>query len=67
VSLTTLMNERASIGAGGTQVGFDSVFKLAQKVQIDDRPGHRERRRAQPGWPTGTARKPGCATPHTVP
>jgi alkylation response protein AidB-like acyl-CoA dehydrogenase len=38
VSLTTLMNERASIGAGGTVVGFDSVFKLAQKVNIDDRP-----------------------------
>jgi alkylation response protein AidB-like acyl-CoA dehydrogenase len=32
------MNERASIGAGGTLVGFDSVFKLAQKVTIDDRP-----------------------------
>jgi alkylation response protein AidB-like acyl-CoA dehydrogenase len=38
VSLTTLMNERASIGAGGTAVGFDSVFKLAQKVNMDDRP-----------------------------
>ena len=38
VSLTTLMNERASIGAGGSAVGFDSVFRLAQKVQIDDRP-----------------------------
>jgi len=38
VSLTTLMNERASIGAGGSAVGFDSVFKLAQKVNIDDRP-----------------------------
>ncbi|MBK81308.1 MAG: acyl-CoA dehydrogenase [Gammaproteobacteria bacterium] len=38
VSLTTLMNERASIGAGGVNVGFDSVFKLAQKVNIGDRP-----------------------------
>jgi len=38
VSLTTLMNERASIGAGGSAVGFDSVYKLAQKVNIDDRP-----------------------------
>ncbi|HEX7037686.1 MAG TPA: acyl-CoA dehydrogenase family protein [Pseudomonadales bacterium] len=38
VALTTLMNERASIGAGGSQVGFDAVFKLAQKVNIDDRP-----------------------------
>jgi len=38
VSLTTLMNERASIGGGGTAVGFDSVFKLAQKVTIDGEP-----------------------------
>ncbi len=38
VALTTLMNERASIGAGGVAVGFDSVFRLAQKVNIDDRP-----------------------------
>jgi len=38
VSLTTLMNERASIGGGGTAVGFKSVFELAQKVNIDDRP-----------------------------
>ena len=38
VALTTLMNERASIGAGGSSVGFDAVFKLAQKVHIDDRP-----------------------------
>ncbi len=38
VSITTLMNERASIGGGGSAVGFDSVFKLAQQVTIDDRP-----------------------------
>ncbi len=38
VALTTLMNERASIGGGGTAVGFDSVFRLAQKVTIDDKP-----------------------------
>ncbi|MCZ6619330.1 MAG: acyl-CoA dehydrogenase family protein, partial [Gammaproteobacteria bacterium] len=38
VALTTLMNERASIGGGGTAVGFDSVFKLAQRVTIDDKP-----------------------------
>ena len=38
VALTTLMNERASIGGGGTAVGFDSVFKLAQRVNIDDKP-----------------------------
>tara|TARA_A100001037_G_scaffold304331_1_gene340761 strand:- start:1362 stop:2573 length:1212 start_codon:yes stop_codon:yes gene_type:complete len=38
VSITTLMNERASIGGGGSAVGFDSVFKLAQQVTIDDKP-----------------------------
>ena len=38
VALTTLMNERASIGGGGTAVGFNSVFKLAQRVNIDDKP-----------------------------
>jgi acyl-CoA dehydrogenase len=38
VSLTTLMNERASIGAGGSNVGFRSVFDLAKKVTIGDRP-----------------------------
>ncbi|HAK51416.1 MAG TPA: acyl-CoA dehydrogenase [Gammaproteobacteria bacterium] len=37
VALTTLMNERASIGAGGG-IGFDAVFALAQKVNMDDRP-----------------------------
>lgn len=38
VSLTTLMNERAAIGGGGGGVGFDRVFRLAQRVTIDDRP-----------------------------
>ncbi len=38
VALTTLMSERASIGSGGSAVGFDSVFKLAQRVNIDDKP-----------------------------
>ena len=38
VALTTLMNERASIGSGGGGVNFNSVFKLAGKVSIDDRP-----------------------------
>ena len=38
VALTTLMNERASIGSGGGGIGFDRVFKLAQKVTIDDKP-----------------------------
>lgn len=38
VALTTLMNERAAIGGGGGGVGFDRVYRLAQKVSIDDRP-----------------------------
>jgi len=38
VALTTLMNERASIGGRPVRVGFDAVFRLAQKVTIDDRP-----------------------------
>jgi alkylation response protein AidB-like acyl-CoA dehydrogenase len=38
VALTTLMNERASIGAGGGGVGVDSVFKLAQSIEIDGKP-----------------------------
>ncbi len=38
VSITTLMNERASIGGGGMGVGFDVAFKLASKLNIDDRP-----------------------------
>ncbi|MCY3883646.1 MAG: acyl-CoA dehydrogenase family protein [Gammaproteobacteria bacterium] len=37
VSLTTLMNERAAIGGGGG-LGFERVYRLAQKVNIDDRP-----------------------------
>jgi len=38
VSLTTLMNERATIGGGGMGVNFNVAYKLAQKVMIDDRP-----------------------------
>ncbi len=38
VSLTTLMNERASIGGGGMGVNFDVAYKVASKVNIDDRP-----------------------------
>lgn len=37
VSLTTLMNERAAIGGGGG-LGFERIYRLAQKVNIDDRP-----------------------------
>ena len=43
VALTTLMNERASIGAGASGVGFNFAFKLAQKVNIDDRPALEDR------------------------
>ncbi|HCD28362.1 MAG TPA: acyl-CoA dehydrogenase, partial [Gammaproteobacteria bacterium] len=38
VSLTTLMNERASIGGGGGAVNVDFAYKLANQVTIDDKP-----------------------------
>ena len=38
VAITTLMNERASIGAGGGGAGFRQVFDLARRVHIDDHP-----------------------------
>ncbi len=38
VSLTTLMNERASIGAGGGGTKFSSVKALAESVNINGRP-----------------------------
>ena len=38
VAITTLMNERASIGGGGSGVTFDAVYDLAQKVNIDGAP-----------------------------
>ncbi|MGE0625945.1 MAG: acyl-CoA dehydrogenase family protein [Pseudomonadales bacterium] len=41
VAITTLMNERASIGGGGGGVGVRSVFELAQKVEIDGKPAIR--------------------------
>jgi acyl-CoA dehydrogenase len=37
VALTTLMNERASIGSG-SGLGFDAVFSLAQQVNLGDKP-----------------------------
>ncbi|MEJ6590982.1 MAG: acyl-CoA dehydrogenase family protein [SAR86 cluster bacterium] len=37
VALTTLMNERASIGGGGG-AGFEQIMKLAQRLNIDDKP-----------------------------
>jgi acyl-CoA dehydrogenase len=38
VALTTLMNERASIGGGSSAAGFDTALALAQKIEIDDQP-----------------------------
>ncbi|MYE81371.1 MAG: acyl-CoA dehydrogenase [Gammaproteobacteria bacterium] len=43
VALTTLMNERAAIGAGGGSAGFRQLFDLASRVQIDDRPAIEDR------------------------
>ncbi|MDA0272481.1 MAG: acyl-CoA dehydrogenase family protein [Proteobacteria bacterium] len=43
VALTTLMNERASIGGGGGGVNFDSVFDLATRVNIDDKPAIKDK------------------------
>ncbi|MCY4214565.1 MAG: acyl-CoA dehydrogenase family protein, partial [Gammaproteobacteria bacterium] len=38
VSITTLMNERASIGAGGAGSDFRALLDLAQTVTINDKP-----------------------------
>lgn len=38
VALTTLMNERASIGGGNVTANFDSVKALAKRLEIDGRP-----------------------------
>jgi alkylation response protein AidB-like acyl-CoA dehydrogenase len=38
VAITTLMNERASIGGGGGAAGFKTAMELAQKIEIDDEP-----------------------------
>ncbi len=43
VSLTTLMNERASIGGGGGGCNFDSVFDLATRVDLDDQPAIKDK------------------------
>jgi acyl-CoA dehydrogenase len=45
VALTTLMNERASIGAagGGGGVGFQLAFKLAQEAKLGDKPAIEDR------------------------
>ena len=38
VALTTLMNERASIGGGGVSANFRSVKELAERLEIDGQP-----------------------------
>ncbi len=38
VALTTLMNERSSIGAGGGGGGISGLIELARSVEIDGRP-----------------------------
>ncbi|HIG40888.1 MAG: acyl-CoA dehydrogenase family protein [bacterium] len=43
VALTTLMNERASIGGGGGNAGFKTAMALAEKVQIDDQPAIKDK------------------------
>lgn len=54
VALTTLMNERASIGGGGGGVNFNSVFKLAQRVNLNDEPAIKDKsvRRKLADWYT---------------
>lgn len=44
VSLTTLMNERATIASGGGGAGLNakSVLKLAQKVKLGDKPASKD-------------------------
>jgi len=43
VSLTTLMNERASIGSGGGGVKFNTLKQLAETVEVDGRPAIEDR------------------------
>jgi alkylation response protein AidB-like acyl-CoA dehydrogenase len=38
VALTTLMNERASIGGGSSAVNVDMAYRIANEVTIDDKP-----------------------------
>ena len=38
VALTTLMNERASIGGGSSAVNVDMAYRIANEVMIDDKP-----------------------------
>lgn len=41
VALTTLMNERATIGGGRSGAGFRAAMKLASEVYLDDQPAIR--------------------------
>jgi alkylation response protein AidB-like acyl-CoA dehydrogenase len=43
VALTTLMNERASIGGGSSAAGFDSAMQLAKDVEIDGEPAIKDK------------------------
>ncbi|MDP6376624.1 MAG: acyl-CoA dehydrogenase family protein [Pseudomonadales bacterium] len=38
VAITTLMNERASVGGGGGGFGFDEILALARQVNVGDAP-----------------------------
>lgn len=43
VALTTLMNERASIGGGGSAAGFKTAMQLAKDIEIDGEPAIRDK------------------------
>ena len=43
VALTTLMNERMTIGGGGGGVGFRQIFKLANEIEVDGEPAIRDK------------------------
>jgi len=43
VSITTLMNERSSIGGGAGAGGMRDLFRLAQETEIDGRPAIEDR------------------------
>ena len=45
VSLTTLMNERMSIGAG-VATGFPELFEFCSNLMLEDGPGDRRPQRA---------------------
>ena len=43
VALTTLMNERASIGDGSSAAGFKTAMQLAQDIEIDGEPAIKDK------------------------